>query len=115
IPGASYGPLQTTLQIWTDRNKRRLLDPLLAIEQRPLYDVASGDWSLGLSLGAVFHVDTVTRLALTSCDQCTSLKWQQMWSRVLAQYSSGPAYKRAADTRNRIVRDSIKYEPKQQQ
>jgi hypothetical protein len=112
IAGASYGPLQSTLQIWTNRNKRRLMDPLLSIDQRPIYDVASGDWSLGVSLGAVFHVDTARRLGLT-CDPCSDKAWQSMWSKILFQYNTdGPAYKVGTDNRSTIVRNSSKYEPK---
>jgi hypothetical protein len=105
--------LQASLQIWTDRNKRLLLDPLLSVDQKPLHEVAKDDWSQGVSLGAAFHVDTKRRFGLTCDTSCTDVKWQLMWSTIFQDYNDkGPAYELGEDALNNIVRNSIKYEPK---
>jgi hypothetical protein len=108
---ASYGPLQVTLDAWTQPQKRLAFDQILKVEDVPIYKIAI-DWEAGLALGAEYHKQTIETLKI-SCSPCNQEAWEKFWSKVFHEYNSlDPGqYFLQGDQKIQIIKDGTQYEP----
>lgn len=95
---ASYGPIQMTLQRYEDKDQRVPFDEVLNADGRSLSDLTS-DWNLGLSIGGVFHRDSMKSLQQDGylptpiCNPCNTELWEERWSQIIERFNSaGPEY-----------------------
>lgn len=108
--GASYGPLQLTLLPWTDGRKKAQFDPLLKVQDEPIYEAVM-NWDRGLSLGAAFHRSSAQRTTFSCPTVCNEEVWQKDWASVFSKYDVfAPRYALQGGL-NVVILNARKYEP----